>query len=320
MGSQKVKERRAGVRRPGPRQRRDLAMNACRDSPVQQQARITRLVMQNAKKAKSRALNAKREADRQELLNRRTEQERVERIKRDTMRSVEDSMTACEENKLASVIVEFIRSNLDVCPGPRSRKSVFGRVLDHSRISADVPDYVLPKKVAVAQQEILRGVSIRLDEVRSANSASKLAIKHAILDASILEQGDSSARQVARVLRIHHRNVSKAVLRREVLYSAGDFLFFLSVRTKRADGIALDEKQIIIKWWISETRVSPNKKDVTRKRISATVRDEKATHYLQETQVWQSSNALPPNLDCQFLHCAIQCLGLHFRDLHVYCV
>ena len=31
--------------------------------------------------------------------------------------------------------------------------------------------------------------------------------------------------------------------------------------------------------------MSPNKKDVTQKRISASVRDEKPTHYLQETQV-----------------------------------
>ena len=103
------------------------------------------------------------------------------------MRDVEDFMTAREKNRLATVIVDSIRRNLDVCPGPRSRKSVIGRVLDHSRLCADVPDYVLPKKLAVAQQEILRGVTIRLDEVRSANSALKLAIKHAILDASILE-------------------------------------------------------------------------------------------------------------------------------------
>ena len=165
------------------------------------------------------------EADRAESLARLIEEEHMERNKRDIMRDVEDSMTAHEENRLATVIVECIRRNLDVCPGPRSRKSVIGRVLDHSRFCADVPDYVLPKKLAVAQQEILRGLTIRLDEVRSANSASKLAIKHAILDASILEQGDSSPRQVARVLRIHHRNVFKAVVRREVLHTAGDFCF-----------------------------------------------------------------------------------------------
>jgi hypothetical protein len=285
MGSQKVKERRVGVRQPGPQLRRAAALNANLASQVQEQARLTRLAVQNARKARSRALLAKIDAVRVESVVCRTEVEYVERNDRDVMRDVEDTMTRREENILASVIVECILRNLDVCPGPRSRRLVIGRVLNHNRLCVDVPDYVLPKKVAVAQQEILRGVTIRLDEVRSANSASKLAIKHAILDASILEQGDSSARQVAKVLRIHHRNVSKAVVRREVMHTAGDFLFSLSVRTKRVDGIALHEKQIIIKWWISETRVSPNKKDVTRKRISANVRDEKPTHYLQETQV-----------------------------------
>ena len=282
MGSQKVKERRAGVSRLGPQQRQALADDATT-------TRLTRLAAQNARKAKSRALLANAEVDRIKSLFCHTDDEHVERNERDRMRGVEDSMSAREENKLASAIVEYIRRKLDVCLGPRSRKSVIGRVLDHSRLCADVPDYVLPKKVAIAQQEILRGVTTRLDEVRNANSASKLAIKHAILDASILDQGDSSARQVARVLRIHHRNVSKAVVRREVLHIAGEFLFSLSVRTKRVDGIAIDEKQIIIRWWISETRVSPNKKDVTRKRISASVRDEKPTHYLQETQVCQTS-------------------------------
>ena len=281
MGSQKVKERRAGVSRPGPQQRRALVVTV-------EQTRLLRCAAQNARKARSRALAAEIEADRAESLAHLTEEERMERNERDIMRDVEDYMTAREENRLATIIVDCIQRNLDMCPRPRSRNSVIGRVLDHSQLCADVPDYVLPKKLAVAQQEILRGVTIRLDEVRSANSASKLAIKHAILDASILEQGDSSARQVARVLRIHHRNVSKAVVRQEVLHTAGDFLFSLSMRTKHVDGLGLDEKHIIIKWWILETRVSPNKKDVTRKQMSASVRDEKPTHYLQETQVWQS--------------------------------
>jgi len=280
MGSQKVKERRAGVKLPGPQQRPpSLGVT------VRQQSIAARRDAQNSRKARSRALLSEVEAERGDTLAGEIEKEWMERNERDRARTAEDSMSAHEQNRIASLIVEFIWKNLDSCPGPRSRKSVIGRVLDHSRLCADVPDYVLPKTLAVAQQEILRGVSIRLDEVRSVNSACKLAIKHAILDATILEQGDSSARQVARVLRIHHRNVSKAVVRREVLHSVGEILFSLSVRAKRADGLGLDERCVIIKWWISETRVSPNKKDVTRKRISASVRDEKPTHYLQETQV-----------------------------------
>lgn len=242
MGSRKVKERRAGIRQPGPQARRVAALNASLASQVQEQARVTRLAVQNARKAKSRAGIAKIDAVRKESQLCHTDYECVERNDRDVMRDVEDSMSRREENRLASVIVECIQRNLDICPGPRSRRSVIGRVLNHKGLCFDVPDYVLPKKVALAQQEILRSVTIRLDEVRNANSASKLAIKHAILDASVLEQGDSSARQVAKVLRIHHRNVSKAVVRREILHTAGDFLFSLSVRTKRVDGLGLEEK------------------------------------------------------------------------------
>ena len=80
MGSQKVKERRAGVRRPGPQQRQSLAVNAHLASPAQQQARLTRLAAQNARKAKSRDFFAKGEADWNERLFRHTEEERVEHI------------------------------------------------------------------------------------------------------------------------------------------------------------------------------------------------------------------------------------------------
>ena len=154
MGSRKVKDRRAGVRQPGPQSRRAAARNAYLASQVQEQARLTRLAVQNARKAKSRANLAKIDVVQKESLLCHTEGECVELNDRDVMRDVEDSMSRREENRLASVIVDCIQRHLDVCPGPRSRRSVIGRVLNHNRLSVDVPDYVLPKKVAVAQQEI----------------------------------------------------------------------------------------------------------------------------------------------------------------------
>ena len=110
-------------------------------------------------------------------------------------------------------------------------------------------------------------------------------------------------------------------MRREVLHTAGDFLFSLSVRTKRVDGLGLDEKQIIMKWRILETRVSPNKKDVTRKQMSATVRDEKPTHYLQETQVWQSRlpHFLILSANTKFIEGLYGELVIHVRSiLHIH--
>ena len=116
MGSQKVKDRRAGVRQPEPQARRVAALNAFLDSQVQEQGRLTRLGVQNARKAKSRALLAKIDVVRTESQLCHTEDECVERSDRDSIRDVEDSMTRCEENILASIIVECIQRNLDVCP------------------------------------------------------------------------------------------------------------------------------------------------------------------------------------------------------------
>ena len=275
-----MKERRASVKLPGPEQR-PPSLGVI----VRQQSRAAKSDAHNLQNARNRAFRSEVEAERGDTLAGEIEKERMERNERDIARAGEDSMSPREQNRIALLIVEFIWKNLDSYPRPRSRKSVLGRVLDHTCLCADVLNYVLPKKLAGAQQEILHGVCIRLDEVRSANSACKLAIKHAILDAMILEQGDFSARQVARVLRIHHRDVFEAVVRREVLHSAREILFSLSVRAKRVDGLAVDERCVIFKWWILKTRMSPNKKDMARKRISISARDEKPTHYLQESHV-----------------------------------
>ena len=71
MGSQKVKERRAGVSRLEPQQRRALAVTV-------EETRLLRCAAQNARKARSRTLAAEIEADHAESLARLTEEERME--------------------------------------------------------------------------------------------------------------------------------------------------------------------------------------------------------------------------------------------------
>jgi hypothetical protein len=49
------------------------------------------------------------------------------------------------------------------------------------------------------------------------------------------------------------------------------------------DGLNEGTKNIICFWWISETRVSPNKKDVARKRIKPKQYEKHATNFLLES-------------------------------------
>jgi hypothetical protein len=51
-------------------------------------------------------------------------------------------------------------------------------------------------------------------------------------------------------------------------------------------------KEVVIMWWIQETRVSPNRKQVARRRIVAGVYNEKPLHFLMEPQVRNSGFTL----------------------------
>jgi hypothetical protein len=65
------------------------------------------------------------------------------------------------------------------------------------------------------------------------------------------------------------------------------FLWCLSVRKKRTNGILVPVKNVVLQWWVVETQASPNKSNVTRKRLEVGVFDEKLTHFLMEIQVCQ---------------------------------
>jgi hypothetical protein len=58
----------------------------------------------------------------------------------------------------------------------------------------------------------------------------------------------------------------------------------LFIRRKKTNGLLDLLREVIIDWWTSKTRVSPNKIDVMFKRLEAMVYDEKPTHFLMETQ------------------------------------
>jgi hypothetical protein len=65
----------------------------------------------------------------------------------------------------------------------------------------------------------------------------------------------------------------------------GAFLWCLSMKNKISNGLNMNIKNVVLQWWISKTRVSPNKFDVINKRLETSVYDEKPKHFLMETQV-----------------------------------
>jgi len=160
---------------------------------------------------------------------------------------VEDHLVEREERRIALLIAECISSNLGTCLGPNNRKLILGRVLDHKKVRVHLPDHILTSKVATAYGEVGSSVSVHQELVKMGNSAAKLATKQTILDATVNSgTGHSLLRQVAKVLGIHHRNLTIAIGRCEVTNSNELFLCMLSIQKKRTDGPSINERKVII--------------------------------------------------------------------------
>jgi hypothetical protein len=71
----------------------------------------------------------------------------------------------------------------------------------------------------VARADILSGIVQSLAEMKSSKSKAQLAVKHALFTAVVNSGVQTTMRQIACMLGIHHRNVLMAVQRRASMAS-----------------------------------------------------------------------------------------------------
>ncbi|CAM6002456.1 unnamed protein product [Sphagnum balticum] len=105
-------------------------------------------------------------------------------------------------------------------------------------------------------------------------------------EAAVVSVGESmNVRAGGRCVGLKRRFLRRAMLRRKLLvnkaigekWAKGD-------RKHRKDALPESTVVVVVSWWTDETRVSPNKKDVTQ-FIARNVREMHAKHYLQESEV-----------------------------------
>lgn len=94
-----------------------------------------------------------------------------------------------------------------------------------------------------------------------------------------------SSRGVAKVLGVDIRNVKKGMERRLQLDLSDNAFWVNYKRATRATFISKEMKDVIVDWWVTESTISPNHKDIVRNRIAVKKFEEHATHYLQVSQV-----------------------------------
>lgn len=111
-----------------------------------------------------------------------------------------------------------------------------------------------------------------------------MARKRSILEAAVPEvEADFS--RFHQILGTSKKNVVGAVERLQAVPGNLDGRLIVPARRKCEGGISDNVKIAVDAWWTEETHVSPNRKDIKRKRLGRNLYDTHPTHLLMETQV-----------------------------------
>lgn len=265
MGSARARDRRAGIRREGPveRARLDVAQERARER--QRKARRRR----RANAANSVRVNVDAgswsEGDDAyaDGVNRRLVRQDVRAILSCVQRTLRGRGRLLPHKQAVMQSVWNNKLTRDLLP-LRSR-----------RVCSETD----------ARETIVSSLLQSLSEVKTSKTKAHLATKHAILTAAVTNPQRVSARQTARLLGVHPRNVAMATQRRATMVSSVHMEWTLSVRKVRSDATSLMVKDIVTAWWAAETRPSPNRKEVVRKWVAPKTYVQHHAQYLLESLV-----------------------------------
>jgi hypothetical protein len=191
----------------------------------------------------------------------------------------EDDMLERSKHQVALRLAQYIVEELKSCPSPRSRREVLEKLLNHNTILPLLPEYYPRLAEARATFMFIESFRIELQAVAMGHSRDTLARKGALMDAAV-SAGFQRLGSLSRVLQTNPRNINAALERRLGL----DAPSFALLMRKKQSGLSEYIRSTVRTWWHQHTRVSPNKKDVTRHRVGFKEYNEHPTQYLTDTQ------------------------------------
>jgi len=158
--------------------------------------------------------------------------------------------------------------------------------MDFDLLKKFIPPYILCTKEAKVQVEIIENIMIALNVASDVKTKDHRVAKHAMLSMTMFRHGGNVS-TTAKVLGVHRNNVFDALQRHHVLYDGGcsGVVWALVIRKIKSYKLGEDVVDVVTQWWASQTTISPNRKDVVRRRITRMVYKSHPTHYLMETQV-----------------------------------
>ncbi|KAG0620499.1 hypothetical protein M758_4G220900 [Ceratodon purpureus] len=184
----------------------------------------------------------------------------------------------------ASRVVNYLMQVVDAGHTNEEKRLVLHRCFADDRIRALDPELsravLRMPTVATTTVQSLRGA---LQSIRGACIQGKSKVRNIVLTAAVSKA--DSQRMICKALGASRYLVRKAFQRRAEVDEIGENLWAGGDRKRRSDALSAEDQNAVCSWWETETTVSPNKRDVKRRRIGMKDHETHATHYLQVSQV-----------------------------------
>lgn len=165
--------------------------------------------------------------------------------------------------------------------GIEYQQALLPKILKHSIWRSVLPNYSNMEAAHSAVANISQGWQY----VKGGHSKDQQRARNVIIP-MLLSSSGISARQTSLLTGIHRRNLKSGLVRRLALESKSDkSLWAVCGRQRRVDCLPPHVTKLVEDFWTANTRISPNRKDVARKRIGVKEWIYHPTHHLTESQV-----------------------------------
>lgn len=165
--------------------------------------------------------------------------------------------------------------------GLEYQKALVPKILKHNIWRSVLPSYV---EMEVAHTTVAN-ISHGWQYIKGCHSKDQQRARNVIIP-MLLSSSGISARQTSLLTGIHRRNLKSGLVRRLALETKSDkSLWAVCGRQRRVDSLPSHVTKLVEDFWTANTRISPNRKDVARKRIGVKEWIYHPTHHLTESQV-----------------------------------
>jgi len=193
--------------------------------------------------------------------------------------------------------------------GVEFQKMVVESILGSTDLQHVMPEYVLKRKKLLGCEVVCDSIASAWDHLKFGKGKDKYVARNVVEAAVVSTTSGSNMLGAGKCIGLNRRSIRRASHRRQLLDAKEDNeCWAKGDRRPRKDSIPEAVKDLVGKWYLEETRTSPNMNDVVRRLICRRQWEHHATHLLQESEVrvtWVLSHHFIVLTFLSIVHCSM---------------